>query len=239
MSIIGKIQSLFSDREKTQPIFPITKTKAVSDDNGVSLDVLLEGKAPSGYGLGENAVYLDDFYSSVKSGFYYTDANTKNRMIYCPEYAAVLVVNGVVTGSAYKLVLGKQYSDGFLCVYYTNDYGKTWTSEWINPPMIVGIDYRTIERYKGKPVYVTSISFGALPNNNDTTLYHVRSNVDQVVSVDMETYDVGGTRFGGLLPNVVGYWAGVTTDNEMYLKIKTNADITSYTSHLIVKYTKK
>jgi len=41
MSIIGKIQGLFSDREKTQPIFPITKTKAVSDDNGVGLDVLL------------------------------------------------------------------------------------------------------------------------------------------------------------------------------------------------------
>lgn len=42
MSIIGKIQSLFSDREKTQPIFPITKTKAVSDDNGVGLDALLD-----------------------------------------------------------------------------------------------------------------------------------------------------------------------------------------------------
>ena len=49
MSIIGKIQSLFSDREKTQPIFPITKTKAVSDDNGVNLDVLLAGKASESF----------------------------------------------------------------------------------------------------------------------------------------------------------------------------------------------
>jgi hypothetical protein len=45
MSIIGKIQSIFLDREKTQPIFPITKTKAVSDENGRSLDVLLDDKA--------------------------------------------------------------------------------------------------------------------------------------------------------------------------------------------------
>ena len=49
MSIIGKIQGLFSDRERTQPIFPITKTKAVSDDNGVSLDVLLADKASESF----------------------------------------------------------------------------------------------------------------------------------------------------------------------------------------------
>lgn len=42
MSLIGKIQSLFLDREKTQPIFPITKVKAVSDDDGKGLNVLLD-----------------------------------------------------------------------------------------------------------------------------------------------------------------------------------------------------
>lgn len=42
MSLIGKIKTLFSDKEKTQPIFPRTKIKAVSDDNGVRLDVVLE-----------------------------------------------------------------------------------------------------------------------------------------------------------------------------------------------------
>ena len=45
MSIIGKIQSIFLDREKTQPIFPITKTKAVSDDAGRNLDAILDDKA--------------------------------------------------------------------------------------------------------------------------------------------------------------------------------------------------
>ena len=45
MSLVGKIQSLFLDREKTQPIFPITKVKAVSDDNGKGLNVLLDDKA--------------------------------------------------------------------------------------------------------------------------------------------------------------------------------------------------
>ena len=42
MSLIGKIQTLFSDKERTTPVFPRTKVKAVSDDNGIGLDALLE-----------------------------------------------------------------------------------------------------------------------------------------------------------------------------------------------------
>ena len=41
MSLIGKIQTLFSDREKTTPVFPRTKVAAVSDENGVGLDIIL------------------------------------------------------------------------------------------------------------------------------------------------------------------------------------------------------
>ena len=42
MPITGKIQSLFSDIENTTQIFPRTKVKAISDDNGVGLNALLE-----------------------------------------------------------------------------------------------------------------------------------------------------------------------------------------------------
>ena len=41
MSLIGKIQTLFSDKDKTKPVFPRTKVKAISDENGVGLDVIL------------------------------------------------------------------------------------------------------------------------------------------------------------------------------------------------------
>lgn len=49
MSIIGKIQALYLDRKQTQPIFPITKTKAVSNDEGTGLDAILEEKASKDY----------------------------------------------------------------------------------------------------------------------------------------------------------------------------------------------
>ena len=46
MSLIGKITSLFADKEETTPIFPRTKVKAVSDDNGNTLDVILDNRIP-------------------------------------------------------------------------------------------------------------------------------------------------------------------------------------------------
>lgn len=35
-------------------------------------------------------------------------------------------------------------------------------AEWLNPPMEVGVEYRTTERYAGKPVYAQIVSMGAL-----------------------------------------------------------------------------
>ena len=53
--ITGKIKTLYSDMEKTEALFPRTKVSAISDENGVGLDVLLENIA----GGGENAGYID------------------------------------------------------------------------------------------------------------------------------------------------------------------------------------
>lgn len=36
-------------------------------------------------------------------------------------------------------------------------------TEWQNPPMLFGVEYRTTERWKGKPVYKQLINAGALP----------------------------------------------------------------------------
>ena len=44
--------------------------------------------------------------------------------------------------------------------YYRMIDGVT---EWVNPPMQLGVEYRTTERYQGKPVYVKTVSTGAMP----------------------------------------------------------------------------
>ena len=49
-----------------------------------------------------------------------------------------------------------------------NDVWGEW--EWVNPPMELGVEYRTTERYMGKPVYVKLVDFGELPNNTDKSI---------------------------------------------------------------------
>ena len=54
--------------------------------------------------------------------------------------------------------IGFESTDYPGCYYRTVD-GLT---EWVNPPMILGIEYRTTERYLGKPVYTKLIEFPSL-----------------------------------------------------------------------------
>lgn len=45
------------------------------------------------------------------------------------------------------------------------DNGKWQPVEWINPPMELGTEYRTTERYLGKPVYVKVVDCGNCPES--------------------------------------------------------------------------
>lgn len=49
----GKIKTLYSDKEKTEALFPRTKTNAISDENGIGLDALIEHLAYADTEAGE------------------------------------------------------------------------------------------------------------------------------------------------------------------------------------------
>ena len=44
--------------------------------------------------------------------------------------------------------------------------------EWINPPMIMGTEYRTTERWQGKAVYTKLVNYSGLPNTNIYAIAH-------------------------------------------------------------------
>lgn len=47
----------------------------------------------------------------------------------------------------------------------------TWLPwEYDNPPLALGVEYRTTERYLGKPVYVKAVDCGGLPSNSTKTV---------------------------------------------------------------------
>lgn len=56
--------------------------------------------------------------------------------------------------------------------------------EYLNPPMKLGVEYRTTERYLGKPVYVKTINMGNLPGNAvKQSSFQSNNVVDKIVSV--------------------------------------------------------
>ena len=53
--------------------------------------------------------------------------------------------------------------------------------------MNLGVEYRTTERYLGKPVYTKLVDFGAAPNTTTKTVSHGVANVDNVISSSFST----------------------------------------------------
>ena len=49
------------------------------------------------------------------------------------------------------------------------DNGNWQPVEWINPPMTLGTEYRTTERYLGKPVYVKAVDCGEITDGKEIT----------------------------------------------------------------------
>lgn len=70
-----------------------------------------------------------------------------------------------------------------ICNKYDPETGKL-LGGWDHPPMALGVEYRTTERYMGKPVYVKTINMGNLPGNAVKQASFQSNNVvDKIVSV--------------------------------------------------------
>lgn len=132
--------------------------------------------APSGYGLN------NDFTTTA-------NASTLDSYRTCGWYryinnAAESLVSGF--GIYYAVVRVDSYSESSFAVQtaypmYDTYAGAslrrifrsgTWGDwEWENPPMALGVEYRTTKRYLGKPVYTMVLDFGAMPNTGAKTVY--------------------------------------------------------------------
>lgn len=78
-------------------------------------------------------------------------------------------------GSAIGFEESKEYPG---CFFRTVN-GAT---EWLNPPNNVGTEYRTMARYKNKPVYEKVINFGALPNQTTKSVPTGFFGVTEIIS---------------------------------------------------------
>lgn len=145
-----------------------TKNIIMKQFNGTDYDTLypktvynqVSGVAPDGYGLGkETTTYILDANTATEAGWYYWGKDTVNTP---SNYGAMLVIprfSNITTQLAFLDVGG--FTASQICVRKQMD-GVWGEWEWVNPPMELGVEYRTTERYLGKPVYAKAVSGGAI-----------------------------------------------------------------------------
>lgn len=211
-----------------------TLTLAGYGADAAATGTALSGKAPAGYGLGSALPNADctDANEAVRSGWYrcsgmantpYTEgwlyvASRDSNWIYQEFYGAL---------DAYNTRLTRVCAAG------------TWREwEYINPPLDLGVEYRTTERWRRSAVYVMAIDVGAMPNaaRKSVSFTIPSGTVDRFLSV------TGSTSQGDALPYVTtttGYRLAVAKGASQHqIIITTDADKSAYTAIAVVKYTK-
>lgn len=150
-------------------------------DTNAYLEGELAKKAPAGYGLGE-AMYSDAIKVTTLTE---VDALVKNGW-YQFVGDSVQSIEGIQNGAIH--VITSRYgvtqefcvqAQGFLNVVLRRSgynistlAGVPWG--WVNPPMQLGVEYRTTKRYKGSVVYAQLVDCGAVgvgSASNSTTTY--------------------------------------------------------------------
>lgn len=133
------------------------------------------GAAPAGYGFGEQVYYtnilnmtsLDQLFTSCYFAISESQVVTVNNISFASAYGRCLAF---MDGRVYQelMMLGNTTK---LVRYCFNGTWSEWECE--NPPMDVGVEYRTTERYDGKPVYRKLIKY-----TNTTTMGNISGSVD-------------------------------------------------------------
>ena len=118
------------------------------------------------------------------------------------------------------------------CYYRTVD-GAT---EWLNPPMVVGTEYRTVERHKGNVVYTKAVNLGTLPNATEKS---VTLNIVGTKIVAMHAIAVTDTGTFEFFPITYNEGIGATAwVDSKKIKVITFYDYSEYTGTAFVKYIK-
>lgn len=102
--------------------------------------------------------------------------------------------------------------------------------EYQNPPMLLGVEYKTTERYLGKPVYVKVVDCGNLPASGLKNIAHGIANCKPI-------HVYGEMSNGNTLPYTVGTTYSISADGT-YIQIYVTGDFSQHTVKATIKYTK-
>lgn len=212
---------------------------AAKVDN-TTLTTELAKKAPSGYGLGGGATKvahsLEELDNFIESGWYGLSCTgtTINNVLF--NYASVFV--------------SKHGNFGFQDLYVANRtcilrraYNGTSWGDWEidNPPMELGKEYRTTERFNDEPVYRKIVSYtntetiGDATTSKDILIPHGITNLKKIIScaANRDTHHLLP------YPTTAGGDTGVTLVNTAVISLRITKDSWGAgTWYFDLKYTK-
>lgn len=201
------------------------------------------GAAPSGFGWGEKVVEVRATSAQESHEDYCTklDAILSNM----PNNTAALIlayppeIYGRAATTISILYKGSdEYATLFNCgaaepsfngwrIY--KEKGAWYPFEWVNPPMTLGVEYRTTERWNGKLVYAKYVNFGSAPNATTKSVSHGIENFAQCAGW---TGILGGA-------NLQGHSGITAVDiNATSIAITTDKDLSASAVYVAIKYTK-
>ena len=200
--------------------------------------------APAGYGLGmERATTLTtqaqvDALRAFGVHEYYGSESacegipniTQGSILTIPtmygvtQFFFVRYLGGVIGGCYLKRMSYVEVTSGW----------NPW--EWVNPPMVPDVEYRTTERYNGKPVYVKLIDFGTLPNTSYKNVLFYSNDTSRPISVVGQC----GTDYNSLNMSIPSSSNGVDIFAVNYSQIRaiTTHDASGQYARVLVKYWK-
>lgn len=213
-----------------------TQIPVSGDPEAENVAAALANKAPGGFGLGEQSKELtsDDDLNAIQANGWYRWGSS------APQNAPNMSPGNGDSGYIFARVANYD-SQNVLQEYWSLNQGAqnkahricrngVWGPlEWINPPMQLGVEYRTIARYQQVPIYTKAVNFGTAPNATSKTVEHGITGFNQCV-------DVSGILGGANLidhKNIVGILV-----NASQITIEADADLSRSNVYVILKYTK-
>ena len=126
------------------------------------------GAAPDGFGLGKSAYSLRqvspaDIDTCTTAGWYYYYDSAYGSLAGLAFSGGIFVIPSFTDTLQYFFPRRASPNPGTYAVRKLA--GDTWT-EWdiSNPPLELGVEYRTTEQYLGKPVYTKVVDCGYMAN---------------------------------------------------------------------------
>lgn len=200
------------------------------------------GAAPDGFGVGGSAALLtpaDNLDTLMKNGWFQYNSNNPPKGTLptaLSPYASTIHVS--VTGNtcvqeAYD-VSDSAFHGTVLrrTVYGLGAGAKIYPWEYENPPMQLGIEYRTTERYLSKPVYAKLIDCGNLPAPGST------KNVSHGVSGCLPIMVTAQMSNSNTIPWLGKFTVGADNTNIVLYSPADGSDFSGLTAMAILKYIK-